>query len=334
MNGFLTSRRDFLNRTLAVASMTAIAGLRPAFAAQPSPGALRLLCTAPGGSIPDVVARRYADALGAHYAGGVVVENKPGAAGRLAVAALKQAAPDGATMLLAQGAVAAVYPYLYDKLAYDPVADLQPVSLAAEATLGLAVGPAVPDTVTTLREFIAWTRANPKLANYGSPGAGTLPHLLSALLAHEAKVEWQHIAYAGGPAAMTDLFGGRLACLSLPEGLLRQHHAAGKLRVLATSGATRSAFMPDVPTMVEQGFPTLVVREWFALFMPGGTAPAAVDAASSSVQQAASGGAVPAAMRDMGMLAVASTPTHMAERIATEQRYWKGVLSSTGIRVE
>jgi tripartite-type tricarboxylate transporter receptor subunit TctC len=151
-----------------------------------APGSsLRILCTAPGGTIPDIVARSYAEQLGASHSRGVVVDNRAGAAGRIAVGVLKQAAPDGSTLLLAQGAVASVYPYLYDTLAYDPVADLKPLSLAAEAVLGLAVGPAVPDSVTSLTSLVDWIRANLDKATHGSPGVGTLPHLMVALLARK-----------------------------------------------------------------------------------------------------------------------------------------------------
>ena len=138
------SRRELLCRAAALATV----GLGVTYLARaqavPAAGAapLRILCTAPGGTVPDIVARRYAEQLSVRYPGGVIVDNRAGAAGRIAVAALKQAAPDGNTWLLAQGAVATVYPHLYDKLAYDPVADLRPVSMASEAVLGLAVGPA------------------------------------------------------------------------------------------------------------------------------------------------------------------------------------------------
>lgn len=325
------SRRRFLHSAGALAA-SAFAP-RGAWAQTPT-AAMRILCTAPAGSIPDTVARRYAEQLGARYPGGVLVDNRPGAAGQLAVAVLKQAAPDGNTMLLAQGAIATVYPYLYARLGYDPATDLKPVSVAAEATLALAVGSAVPANVRSLGDFIDWSRAHPTLSNYGSPGPGTLPHVLSAMLFRGAKVEAQHVAYGGGPAAMVDLMGGRIASLVLPEGLLRQHHAAGKVRVLATSGAARSAFMPEVPTFVEQGHANLAVREWFGFFMPGGATAPVVDSASQSVRAAAEHTALGGALREMGMLASVSTSIQMGERIAIEQRYWRDAISATGIRVE
>lgn len=331
MDRDIRSRRHFL----CTAGALAAASVAPhAVRAQSPSAALRILCTGPAGSIPDTVARRYAEQLGARYPGGVVVDNRAGAAGQIAVGALKQAAPDGATVLLAQGAIATVYPYLYAKLGYDPATDLKPVSVAAEATLALAVGPAVPASVRNLGDFTDWLRANPALSNFGSPGPGTLPHVVSAMLFRQTKVEAQHVAYAGGPAAMVDLMGGRIASLVLPEGLLRQHHSAGKLRVLATSGSTRSAFMPDVPTFVEQGHPNLAIREWFGFFMPGATAASVIESAAQSVRAAAENKALSGAFDDMGMLASSSTPAAMSGRIATEQRYWRDAIDSTGIRVE
>jgi tripartite-type tricarboxylate transporter receptor subunit TctC len=331
MKNFINARRQFL----ASAALLCALPTARAQTSGPNPGtALRILCTAPGGTVPDIVARRYAEPLLAGYPGGVIVDNRGGAGGRIAVAALKQAAPDGATLLLAQAAVATVYPYLYQTLAYDPVLDLKPVSVAAEAVLGLAVGPAVPDSVTDLAKLVDWVRQNPSKATHGSPGVGTLPHLMIALLAREAKLDWQHVPYAGGPPALVDLMAGRLAALALPEGLLRPFLAAGKLRVLATSGPARSSFLPQVASVAEQGFPRLVMREWFAFFAPPGTPSAVVDSLSSSLQRAAQQPGLRSALSDAGMLAVASTAAELRERIAAEQPYWRGVISATGVRAE
>lgn len=332
------SRRRFAGAGTgaAIGALAALAALmRPGTAqAAALPATLRILCSGPAASIPDIVARRYAERLTGRIAHNVIVDNRVGAAGQLAVAALRQASADGSTMLLAQGAIATAYPFLYAKLAYDPAVDLKPVSLAAEATLGLAVGPAVPASVTTLGEFIAWGRLNPSLTNFASPGTGTLPHLLGAAYFREAQVAWQHVPYPGGPPALLDLMGGRIAALILPEGLLRPHQAAGRLRVLATSAAARSAYLPEVPTFAEQGWPSLVMQEWFAFFMPGATPAANVEAASQQIQLAAADRAVKSTFSDAGMVATASTPLAMAGRIATEQTYWQGVVRATGIRAE
>ena len=329
------SRRDILRGSAAMGAQLGL-GFGPfgLARAQTPVEQLRILCSGPAGSIPDIVARLIAEQLTASYPRGTVVDNRPGAAGQIAVNALKTSPADGSTVLLAQGAIATVYPYLYTKLAYDPIADLQPVSLAAEMTLGIAVGPAVPDSVTNARELVDWMRANPKLANAASPGTGTLPHLLQAMLFREAGVAWQHVVYAGGPPALVDLMGGQVAVLVLPEGLLRQHRSAGKLRVLATSGAQRSTYLPDVPTLVEQGYRDLIVREWFAFFMPGKAPAAMVQATSQTMRTAIARPELAGAFAAAGMMPGSSTPAALTARIAQEQRYWEPVIRSNGVRAE
>ena len=302
--------------------------------AQPATRQLRILCSGPAGSIPDIVARRVAEQLSRQYPPGAMVDNRPGAAGQIAINALKASAPDGATVLLAQGAVATVYPYLYAKLAYDPIADLQPLSLAGEMTLALAVGPAVPSSVSNIQELVDWMRNNPKLANVASPGTGTLPHLLEVMLFREGNVPWQHVVYAGGPPALVDLLGGQVAALVLPEGLFRQHKATGKLRVLATSGAQRSTYFPDVATFVEQRHSSLVIREWFAFFAPARVQSNTLDALSLALQQAIVRPELAAAFAESGMLAVSSTPAALASRIAEEQRYWQPIILASGVKAE
>ena len=336
MHEQVSSRPRLPGRRAALAALAGLAGLAlgPQALANLPRGPLRILCTGPGGSIPDLVARHYAEKLAARHPAGVLVDNRPGAAGRIAIGALTQAVADGSTWLLAQGAVAAVYPFLYDKLPYDAGADLRPLSTAAEATLGLAVGPGVPSQITTPGELIEWMRSNPKRADIASPGAGTLPHLMAALLAHEAKLSWQHVPYQGGPAALVDLMAGRVSALVLPEGLLRPYALAGRLRVLATSGEAPSVFLPDVPTLAQQGYPSLVMREWFAFFMPGATSPAAAQEAAQSVGEVAANQTLQAALAEIGMVAVASTPAELGQRIALEQRYWQRVLRDTGIKAQ
>ena len=327
-----TGRRALLRQSAAAALVCCgwgLPGLATAAIEQMS-----LLCSGPAGSIPDIVARRVAEQLSGRQVPRALVDNRPGAAGQIAVNALKSAPVDGSVLLLAQGAIATVYPYLYTRLAYDAAQDLKPVSLAGEMTLGLAVGPAVPAAVLTVPDLMAWCRSHPRLANIGSPGTGTLPHLLEALLFRTAAVDWQHVVYAGGPPALVDLMGGQIAALVLPEGLLRQQRLAGRLRVLATSGAQRSAYLPDVPTLVEQGYGGLIVREWFGFFIGGRAAPAVVDQASQALQAALAQPALVAAFAESGMDATSSTPTAMAARISAEQRYWEPVIRNANIRAE
>jgi tripartite-type tricarboxylate transporter receptor subunit TctC len=326
-------RRRFLNA--GACWLGALAGLsfgRHADAAGSDP--MRILCSGPAGSIPDLVARTVSNQLLASSGLRALVDNRPGAAGQISVGALKAAAADGSTLLLAQGAIATVNPYLYAHLAYDPAADLQPVSLASEMLLAFAVGPAVPGDVRTLGDFMAWARRHPEQANVGSPGTGTLPHLLAAMLLRKQGVAWQHVAYAGGPPVVTDLLGGRIAALVLPEGLLRQHHATGRVRVLATSGPARSAYLPDAPSFVEQGYPELVVKEWFAFFASGRVPKAMVEATSVVLREALAQPEVSAAFAQAGMTPASSSPSALSARIVSEQQYWQPVIRANDIRAD
>ena len=328
-----TARRRFLRTGAgALVAMAALSLHRRAGAARGD--AVQLLCSGPAGSIPDLICRSVGEQLSSLGGQRVVIDNRPGAAGQLSVGALKAAPADGNTLLLAQGAIATVYPYLYPKLAYDAAADLTPVSLAGEMTLALAVGPAVPAAVADVGDLMTWLRSHPAQANVGSPGTGTLPHLLAAMLLRDAGVPWQHIPYSGGPPALTALLGGQIAALVLPEGLFNTHRAAGRLRVLATSGAQRAALMPDVPTLVELGHAKLVVREWFAFFMAGRTAPDRVESWARTLREVLAQPALVAQFLASGMAATSSTPAAMGARIAAEQRYWAPVLRGLAVRVE
>jgi tripartite-type tricarboxylate transporter receptor subunit TctC len=334
MNTQTQSRREFLMKTGIGAAVLCAGAVGQQSFAQALAEQLHILVGFPPGSTPDTVSRAVAEQLGASYTRSALVENRPGAAGMIAVNALKAAPSDGSVVLLAPGAVASAYPYLYQKLAYDATADLQPVSLAAEVALGLAVGPAVPTSVVTVRDFIEWMRANPKLANIGSPGVGTPPHLVEAMLFRKANVAWQHVAYPGGPPAMAALLGGQIAALILPEGILRPHLASGKLRVLGTSGATRSRYLADVATFAEQGYPELVVTDWFAFFMPRGASAAVIDATSRKLQAAIGRPELVAAYAEAGIVPASSTPAALTSRIAAERLYWQPVIRDNNIRLE
>lgn len=325
-------RRLLRSGAMSIAALAAFSLVRRADAALDT--GLRILCSGPAGSIPDLVARTIAEPWAATLGQHVVLDNRPGAAGQLSVQALKNAPPDGSTLLLAQGAIATVYPFLYARLGYDAAVDLRPVSLAAEMSLALAVGPAVPAQVASLADFIDWARQHPAAANIGSPGTGTLPHLLEAMLFRESDAAWQHIAYPGGPPAVKDLLGGQIAALALPEGLLRQHHAGRRIRVLATSGPTRSESLPQVPTFAEQGHPNLVVKEWFAFFAPGGTPGDIVASCSAALQRVIGQPTVLTTFAQAGMTPASSSPPSLVARIEAEQRYWQPVLRANGIRAE
>ena len=145
-----------------------------------------------------------------------IVENRPGAGGRIALDGLKSSAADGSVLALSPFSCTSIYPHVYKKFSYDPVADFAPVSIAAIMHHGLSVGPMVPDSVKDVKGFIAWAKANPDKANYGSPAAGSTPHFLGALLGLSQNVELKHIPYRGSVPGLVDVMGGQIACMFCP----------------------------------------------------------------------------------------------------------------------
>ena len=329
-----STRRAILCGGSAVLTTLVTAGVGGSARAEPLLESLRIYCGAAAGSTPDIVARLVAEQLTGRYAKRCIVENRPGAAGRIAVNALKAAPADGSTMLLGGVGISALNPLLYATLGYDPNVDLRPVSLAAEMSLALAVGPAVPDGVSTVSRLIEWMRRNPALANIGSPGVGTLPHLSESMLFRAADVAWVHVPYSGGAPVVTSLLSGQIAALILPEAVLNPHRAAGKLRVLATSGSQRSPLMPEVASFVEQGYPELSVMEWFAFYMSGEVPQTTIDLASQSLRDATAQPELVRAFAALGMTAASSTPTELTTRIAAEKRVWERVIRDAEIRAQ
>jgi tripartite-type tricarboxylate transporter receptor subunit TctC len=193
------------------------ASLLPQRAAAATPELARIISGFPPGGTIDVLARRVADKLRGNYAANVLVENRPGAAGQIGILALKDSPADGSTMLLTPSSMLSIYPYTYPKLQYT-LQDVAPVSQGAYVNHGLAVGPAVPASVKTLKDFLAWARANVDKANFGSPGAGSMPHLIGVLLTKFSGVELRHVPYRGTVPGVQDLVGGQISSFCGPIG--------------------------------------------------------------------------------------------------------------------
>jgi tripartite-type tricarboxylate transporter receptor subunit TctC len=290
----------------------------------------------PAGSAGDIACRRVADRMaGTAYAkNAAVVENKPGAGGRIALDALKTAPADGSVLAMSPFSALSIYPHVYKKLSYDPVADFMPVSIAAVMHHGLAVGPVVPASVTDVKSFLAWAKANPDKANYGSPAAGSTPHFLGALLGLAQNVDLKHIPYRGSVPGITDVVGGQLAAMFTPAGDFLPNHRAGKLRLLGTSGKARLPFATDVPTFSEQGFGELVIEEWFGFHAPARTPAAAVAAASSAINAALKDKSVVDGLATVGLLAQGSTPEEMARSQRIEFERWGPLVKRIGFTAD
>ena len=292
----------------------------------------KVLCGFPAGGTVDVLARRVADKLRGGYAKAAIVENRPGAAGQIGVVALKDSPADGSTMLLTPSSMLSIYPYTYPKLQYR-LEDVAPVSVAAYINHGLAVGPAVPESVKTLTDFFAWAKANPDKANYGSPGAGSMPHLIGALLTKASGADLRHIPYRGAQPGVQEMLGGQISAFLGPSGDFIPHAKAGKLRVLAISGNQRSAFLPGVPVLRELGFP-ITVREWYGFFLPGKAGADTVGRAASHVQAALKQADVGEFGKQFGLEIESSSPQALAELLRADAGEWRQLIKDTGFTAE
>jgi tripartite-type tricarboxylate transporter receptor subunit TctC len=292
----------------------------------------RILVGFPPGGTTDVMARKVAEKLRPAFSRGVIVENKPGAGGQLAVIALKDAPADGGTMLLTPSSMLTIYPFTYPKLQYR-IEDVQAVSLAMHTDHVFSVGPAVPDNVKTLKEFFAWARANPAKATYGSPGAGSMPHLIGVLVQKASGAELRHAPYRGSAPGIQDLLGGQIAAFFGPTGDVLTHSKAGKVRVLGTSGGKRNAFLPDVPTLREQGV-QVALQEWYAFFMPAKVGPEFVNRAAAALRTVLEDREVVEFARQFGLETQGSGPRDLAELLKRDSAEWGGLVKQTGFTAE
>ena len=330
----MNNRRQFIQASAAAAVLGGFA--LPSFAQALPIEQVKIINGFPVGGSADTTSRRVGEKLGpsAYTKNAAVVENKTGAAARIAIDAVKAAAPDGATLLLTPYSMMAIYPHIYKQLSYDPFTDLLPVCMASSLVHGLAVGPMVPATVKTVKDYLAWAKANPKDASYGSPAAGSTPHFLGALLGLNNGVDLKHIPYRGSTPGVVDLIGGQLASMFTPHGDFLANHKAGKLRILATSGKQRSAFVPEVPTFIESGFPDLMVEEWFGFYVPAKTPTSIIAAANTAINAALKEKSVIDSLAIQGMLPVGGTAAQMAADQKVQFDYWGPIVKKIGFTAE
>jgi len=329
----MNDRRHFLH---ALGGAAAIAALHPLAALAQTLEQVKIYYGFPAGSAGDSVARRVGEKLaGSSYTrNAAVVENKPGAGGRIALELLKASPADGSVLALTPFSCTSIYPHIYKKLSYDPGKDLAPVSIAAVMHHGLAVGPLVPASVRNVKDFLAWAKANPDQASYGSPAAGSTPHFIGALLGINNGVELKHVPYRGSIPGVTDVVGGQIASMITPSGDFIANHRAGKLRLIATSGKARSPFSPEVPTLAEQGFAELTTEEWFGFYAPAKTPASVIAAANASVNAAIKDKSVIDSLAVVGLIAQGSTIEEMVRSQNAEFERWGPLVKKIGFTAE
>lgn len=308
--------------------LASLAALPLAARAQGQPP--RILVGFPAGGSVDATARRFADFARGKIADTVLVEQKVGAGGRIAIAGLKDAAPDGQTLLISPSSMFTIYPHAYRKLAYNPAVDVVAVAPLALSTCGFGVGPMVPAGVKTLAQFADWAKTNADKAAYASPAAGAMPHFLGNQFERAAGLKLTHVPYRGAAPGMQDLMGGQIpsGCFSIGDFL--PHLASGRVRLLGVTDKARSRFAPDVATFEEQGFKGIVGVESYGLFVPAKTPQAVIDKLADAARAAVREPVVIEALAKLGFEPLSLPPADYAKRLAAEREYWGPVVKASG----
>jgi tripartite-type tricarboxylate transporter receptor subunit TctC len=283
---------------------------------------------APGGS-SEIVARTTAFELSKQLGQSVYVENKPGAAGNVAMQEVARA-DDQHTIILGHIGTLAVNPYIFDKLPYDPVKDFRPISLLAKVPSLYLVRPDLP--VQNLKEFIAYAKQKPGQLNYGSAGNGSAGHLAMEYLKMASNTFIVHVPYRGTGPQLTDLLAGRLDAASVGAPAVLQFIKTGKLRCIATGTTQRIAQLPDVPTVAEQGFPGFEMTQWYGIIAPASLPPAAADRLAAASAAAVKHPASNEKLAADAAIGIGGSPAEFAKFIAVEQQRWKAVVARAKIK--
>jgi tripartite-type tricarboxylate transporter receptor subunit TctC len=321
-------------RIVQACAALALPALGSASRAQAAFETVRIITGFPPGGTSDTICRRVAAKLAPGYGRSVVVENRTGAGGQIAVQGARTLPPDGTTILQTPMSPLGVYPHIYRKLPYDPVADLSPLTLGCTFDFGFAVGPAVPASVRNIAEFLAWCKTNPGQANFGSPAAGSVPHFIGVLLGRSAGVDLKHVPYRGTQPAILEMVGGQIQAVSGPIGEFTQQVAAGKCRLLAATGSTRSRFAPDTPTLVEQGLRDMAFSEWFGFYLPGKAPADVVQRANAALRAALADKETVDGLAVMGLEARSSTPAELAALLKADTERWGPIVKAIGFTAE
>ena len=312
------------------AALATAAALAPPFALAQERTTRILVGFPPGGSA-DVVARLLADKMRVSLGQNVIVDNKPGASGRLALAEVKRSAPDGNTLIFSPSGALVIHPWLYQNLGYDTVKDFTPIALASTFDFAVTAGPGAPSG--DLKTVLAWMKANPSKANYATSGAGTVPHFAGLLLSQAAGVPMTHVAYRGGAPAAQDLIGGQVPLMLDTAVETIEHHRAGKVRILAVTGAQRSKALPDVPTLKESGI-DITADAFFGVYGPPGMLPELVQRIDRAVADALRAPEIQERVYNLGLVPAHAGPAELAAIQAAHLKRWEAPIKASGFKAE
>ncbi|SOZ19233.1 conserved hypothetical protein, UPF0065 [Cupriavidus taiwanensis] len=283
---------------------------------------------APGGS-SEIVARSTAAELTKLLGVSVFVENKPGAAGNIAMGEVARA-DDNHTLILGHIGTLAVNPFIFPKLPYDPVKDFRAISLLSKVPSLYVVHPDVP--AKNLKEFVALAKGKPGKLNYGSAGNGSAGHLAFEYLKAASGTFITHVPYRGSGPQITDLLSGRLDAAAVGAPAILQFIKAGKVRCIATGTTQRIAQLPDVPTVAEQGYPGFEMTQWYGLLAPASLPQAAADKLADATMKAVKSQSSVERLSADAAIVVGGTPAEFSRFIAQEQQRWRPIIARAGIK--
>lgn len=320
-------RSRFLSLTLAL--MTAAALSAPAGAQTAAP--LRIVVGYPAGATSDTLARVVAEHMAGTLKQPVIVENKPGAGGRIANELVKAAPADGSTLLMTPVATMGIFPHSYaGQLRYDPIKDFAPVAHLSSFQIGLGVGTAVP--ARTLAEYVTWVKADPSRNGfYGSAAPGSIPHFFGVMFGRSAGLELTHVPYKGTAAAMQALASNEISALSTVVADIRTLVQSDKARLLAVAGDQRDPAFPNVPTFKELGY-DLVAKPWYALFAPAGTPAATLERLQQAAIAAVRDPALNKRLADMGLEPSGLPRQRLAQILQADYDRWGPVIRASGFK--
>jgi tripartite-type tricarboxylate transporter receptor subunit TctC len=320
-----------MRRAFAAAAALMIAGAAWSQGNFPSRPVIMVVGFAPGGGT-DIAARIIAKKLGDNLGSTVIVENRAGAGGNIAADVVARANPDGHTILLSNVGALSVAPHLNSKLPYSPQRDLAPISMGAVFPNVLVVHPSV--RATSVAEYVKVANAKPGSMSYGTSGVGGAGHLAGELFKMMAKVDMTHVPYKGGGPAMSDLLGGQIPSLFASAPSAVPHVKAGKIRALATTGPTRSAFFPDIPTIAEAGYPGYEATNWYAFVAPAKTARDLIERWNREIVKVLNTAETRDQLLANGMEPQPTTAEELGRIIAKETETWGRVVKAAGIQAE
>ena len=278
-----------------------------------------------------VLAQLISGSIGTATGRPVIVERKPGATGRIAAEALKNAAPDGATLYLASIVVPVIAPLVFRHLSYDPAKDFAPVAQVATFRYALVVSPNHP--ATTGPEFVAWAKHEGQ-ATFGTAGAGSIPHFFGLMIGQTTGTRMVHVPYKGAAPVSADLMGDQIAAGIDSVGNFIDLHRAGRLRILATSGAERSPLSPTVPTFREQGLAALDAVGWVALYARAGTPKPLIDRLSAAVVAALRTPEIRDRFLGLGFEPTGTTPEELGAIMAADTARWAPIIKASGFTAD